>query len=60
MENKESIPEFVESADSARPKKKGWDSNGCPLFIFGDDDAAEYDLDAIKNFFSKFKKKKKE
>ena len=55
-ENKETI---LDPVDPDRPKKD-WGSNGCPLFIFGDDDAAEYDMEAIKNFFSRFKKKKKE
>lgn len=54
MENKEKIPATV---DPDRPKQ-GWDSNSCPLFIFGDDDAAEYDMKALKDFFSQFKKKK--
>ena len=46
-------------ADSERPKDKlDWGSNSCPFFIFGDDDAAEYDMKAIKNFFSRFKKRK--
>lgn len=45
--------------DPERPKEKsGWEPNGCPFFIFGDEDAAEYDIEAIKSFFSRFKKKK--
>ena len=49
----------LESAvDSDRPRKD-WDPTGCPWFIFGDEDAAEYDLDKIKKFFGKFKKKNK-
>lgn len=49
----------VQLTDSERPKekKKEWDTSSCPLFIFGDDDAAEYDMNAIKQFFSRFKKK---
>ena len=54
MENKEKVPANV---DPERPKKKGWDSNSCPLFIFGDDDAAEYDMKKLKQFFAQFKKK---
>ena len=49
----------VELRDSERPKdKKDWGTSGCPLFIFGDEDAAEYDMAAMKKFFSRFKKKK--
>lgn len=51
----------VQLKDSERPKDKkdGWGTSGCPLFIFGDDDAAEYDMDKMKKFFNRFKKKKK-
>ena len=51
--------ETVQLTDSERPKekKKDWGTSSCPLFIFGDDDAAEYDMNAIKQFFSRFKKK---
>ena len=50
----------AELNDSERPKNKsGWGPNGCPFFIFGDEDAAEYDINAIKKFFSRFKKKKR-
>ena len=53
-EEKKNIP-----VDPERPKEKsGWEPNGCPFFIFGDEDAAEYDIEAIKSFFSRFKKKK--
>ena len=44
--------------DPERPKQ-GWDTGGCPWIIFADDDAAEYDLDKIKKFFNRFKKKTK-
>lgn len=47
--------------DPERPKAKndtGWEPNGCPFFIFGDEDAAEYDMKALKSFFDRFKKKK--
>ena len=44
--------------DSDRPRKD-WDPTSCPWFIFGDDDAAEYDVDKIKKFFGKFKRKNK-
>lgn len=46
------------TVDANRPKTD-WDPNSCPFFIFGDDDAAEYDLDKMKKFFDRFKKKKK-
>lgn len=50
----------TELMDSDRPKNKkdGWDTSGCPFFVFGDDDAAEYDMKAVKKFFNRFKKKK--
>ena len=43
--------------DPERPRN--WDTSGCPFFIFGDDEAAEYDLNKLKKFFNKFKKHKK-
>lgn len=50
----------TELKDSERPKnKKDWGTSSCPFFIFGDDDAAEYDMNAVKKFFNRFKKKKK-
>ena len=49
----------VTAVDPERPKEKvDWGTNNCPFFIFGDEDAAEYDINAIKEFFSRFKKKK--
>lgn len=50
---------IVGDVDSKRPKKTDWDPNSCPFFIFGDDDAAEYDMAKMKKFFNRFKKKKK-
>lgn len=47
----------VATVDPERPKKD-WGSNGCPFFVFGDDDAAEYDMAKMKKFFDRFKKKK--
>lgn len=55
MEDKTKV---IPAVDSDRPKN-GWDPNSCPLFIFGDDDAAEYDMKKMKKFFDRFKKKKK-
>ena len=50
---------IVGAVDPNRPKSDPWDPNSCPFFIFGDDDAAEYDMDKLKKFFNRFKKKKK-
>ena len=55
VESKEKV---LNPVDPDRPKKD-WGSNGCPLFIFGDDDAAEYDMKKMKKFFSRFKRKGK-
>lgn len=59
MEKNEKTPAV--GVDSDRPKNKAgwdWDSNSCPFFIFGDEDAAGYDMKALKKFFNRFKKKK--
>lgn len=58
MEKHEKTTAGVVDSDRPKDKKIDWDSNSCPFFIFGDDDAAEYDLAAIKKFFNRFKKKK--
>lgn len=51
----------VGNLDPNRPKNKtDWDPNSCPFFIFGDDDAAEYDMEKMKKFFNRFRKKKKD
>lgn len=55
MEDKKKTPATV--VDPDRPKRD-WGSNGCPFFVFGDDDAAEYDIAKMKKFFDRFKKKK--
>lgn len=50
----------TELIDPERPKnKEGWGTSSCPFFVFGDEDAAEYDMNALKKFFNRFKKKKK-
>lgn len=48
-------------SDQQRPRDvKDWDTNHCPWFIFGDEDAANYDLEKVKSWFiKKFGKKKK-
>lgn len=49
--------------DSKRPKDVhsdwDWDTGGCALFIFADDAAANYDLEKVQKFLSRFKKKSK-
>lgn len=45
--------------DINRPKdmKEDWDTTHCPWFIFGEDEAAEYDIQKMKAWFKKkFKK----
>ena len=57
MENK---PDKLK--DPKRPKDVNawdWDTGGCALFIFADDAAANYDLEKVQKFFSRFKKKNK-
>lgn len=50
----------VELRDSERPKNGwDWDTSSCPFFVFGDEDAAENDVKALKKFFPQFKKKSK-
>lgn len=48
-------------SDQQRPRDvKNWDTNHCPWFIFGDEDAAKYDLEKAKSWFTKkFGRKKK-
>lgn len=51
----------TELKNSERPKDaRNWGTSGCPLIIFGDDEAAEYDIKKMKKFFSRFKKKQKD
>lgn len=49
-------------SNQQRPKdiKQDWDTNHCPWFIFGNEEAANYDLEKVKSWFNKkFKKKNK-
>lgn len=47
------------TSEPVRPKdQRNWDPSGCPWFIFGDEDSAQYDLEKMKKFFQrKFGKK---
>ena len=56
MENEKKASE--QAVESQGKKKLPWDTGGCPFFFFGDEDSAEYDLDKMKKFFNRFKKKK--
>lgn len=53
------MDEEKNSQEQMRPKEqRDWHTGGCPWFIFGDDDAANYDLEKMKKFFQrKFGKK---
>lgn len=56
MDEKKTVQ--LNSSDRPKDQKNDWGTSGCPLFIFGDDDAAEYDMAKMKKFFNRFKKKK--
>ena len=56
MEKKKKVSQpNVES--SPNEEKNDWGTGSCPFYVFADEDAAEYDMQKLSKFFSKFKRK---